>query len=152
MPAAPAGSPALLTPAGVFTTLHDSAGRLRGCIGFIEARRTLWETVWITAADAATQDPRFDPVTAEEIPALRLEISILSPLRKARPEEVKPGVHGVVLSRGLQRGLLLPQVATEQGWDAETFLEACCDKARLPRGSWRDSAKLEIFTAEVLTE
>ncbi|MBI2921286.1 MAG: AmmeMemoRadiSam system protein A [Planctomycetes bacterium] len=146
------GHPALETPAGAFTTLHDAGGRLRGCIGFVEARFRVWETVWRTAAEAALEDPRFDPVAPPELAGLSYEISILSALRRAAANEVRAGLHGVLLSRGGRRGLLLPQVATEHGWDTETFLDACCEKAGLARGSWRAEAKIEVFTAEVISE
>lgn len=151
MPAHP-GHAALETPAGAFTTLHDAGGRLRGCIGFVEARFRVWETVWRTAAEAAQEDPRFEPVTPAELAGLSYEISILSSLRRAAAQEVRAGLHGVLLSRGGRRGLLLPQVATEHGWDTERFLDACCEKAGLPLGSWRSEAKIEIFTAEIITE
>ncbi len=149
-PAAPAASPALSAPSGAFVTLHSPDGTLRGCIGFIEARRPLWPTVWEAAREAAISDPRFEPVSPAEVDALRLEISALGPLRPASPADVRVGEHGIVLSRGPRRGLLLPQVPAEFGWDREQFLDAGCEKAGLPRGAWRDgSASLEIFPAEV---
>ncbi|MCE9582859.1 MAG: AmmeMemoRadiSam system protein A [Planctomycetes bacterium] len=149
-PPVPAGAPALAALAGAFVTLRDPDGGLRGCIGYIEAKNPLHETVRAAAREAAISDPRFEPVTPVEAAALSIEISVLSAIAPAEASSVRPGLHGVVLSRGPRRGLLLPQVATENGWNVEQFLEACCDKAGLPRTAWRDgSAKIEIFTAEV---
>jgi AmmeMemoRadiSam system protein A len=149
LPPAPAG---LEDPAGAFVSLHDAAGGLRGCIGYVEARRALWQTVWSAASGAAAQDSRFSPVTSAEVASLSIEISVLSEPRRARAEDVQVGEHGVIVSEGPRRGLLLPQVASDRGWDAEEFLEACCDKAGLPPGAWRNGATLEVFTAEVFHE
>ncbi|MCC6739889.1 MAG: AmmeMemoRadiSam system protein A [Planctomycetia bacterium] len=149
-PAPPADRPALLALAGAFVTLHSPDQGLRGCIGFVEARRPLWPTVWDAAREAAVSDPRFEPVAAAEVDLLTLEISVLGPLLPASALDVRVGEHGIVLSRGPRRGLLLPQVPVEHGWDRDRFLEAACDKAGLPRGAWRDAAvTLEIFSAEV---
>ena len=98
---------------------------------------------------AAFHDPRFLPVTAEEAPELQVEISVLSPLRPVAPQEVVVGRHGLVVSHGSRRGLLLPQVAVEQEWDATTFLEQTCLKAGLPADAWKQGATLQAFTAEV---
>lgn len=149
-PPAPAAFPALSAPSGAFVTLHAADGDLRGCIGFIEARRPLWPTVWEAAREAAVSDPRFEPVSPAEVDTLRFEISVLGPPRPATPPDVRVGEHGIILSRGPRRGLLLPQVPVEHHWDREQFLDAGCDKAGLPRGAWRDgTASLEIFPAEV---
>lgn len=141
-----------LGPCGAFVSLHVS-GRLRGCIGMIEAPGPLAETVLRCAAAAAIEDPRFDPVTIAEVPNLEIEVSVLSPLRAARPEEVEPGKHGLRIRQGYRSGLLLPQVATRYSWSRERFLEETCHKAGLPRDAWRDpETRIEVFTAEVFSE
>jgi AmmeMemoRadiSam system protein A len=142
---------ALRTPCGAFVTLYKGR-RLRGCIGHIEAFRPLYLTVRECARAAALDDPRFDPVTPAELPALRLEISILSPMLDVAPPQVEVGRHGLLISRGAQRGLLLPQVAVEWNWDREQFLEETCLKAGLPADAWRHGARIQAFTAQVLKE
>jgi len=137
--------------AGAFVTLHKS-GRLRGCIGNIESMRPLFQTVGDCARSAALADPRFEPVTADELPKLHLEISVLSPLQEARPEEVEVGRHGLLVSRGHQRGLLLPQVATKYRWVREKFLDETCLKAGLPADAWRYGARIQVFTAQFFAE
>src|SRR5256712_14120797 len=102
---------------------------------------------------AATQALRFPPVAVEELPGLAVEISVLTPAEPIAPEQVQPGIHGVVVRHGGRSGLLLPQVATDHGWDRQTFLEYTCLKAGLPRDAWRDpGAILLAFTAIVLRE
>jgi AmmeMemoRadiSam system protein A len=140
--------PHLREPRGAFTTLHRE-GSLRGCIGYVIAQHPLAETVAQTAAAAALEDPRFTAVTAGELEGLDIEISVMSPLFSIRPEEVVVGRHGLLISYGPSRGLLLPQVATEYGWDADTFLSQTCYKAGLPPDAWQRGAKIEAFTAEV---
>ncbi len=143
---------ALQEPRGAFVSLHK-AGRLRGCIGTFEASAPLIRTVQRMAVSAATSDPRFPPVTEQELPQLALEISVLSPLREVRPQEVTVGQHGVYITRGTRRGVLLPQVATEHGWDRQTFLQHTCLKAGLPPEAWQDPrTMIEAFTAEVFGE
>lgn len=143
---------ALLEPAGAFVTLRRS-GELRGCIGTFEAEQPLIDTVQRMAVAAASSDPRFERVQAHELDQLTLEISVLSPLREATADEVQVGRHGVYVTRGMRRGVLLPQVATEQGWDRETFLDHTCLKAGLPATAWRDDdVRIDLFTAEVLSE
>src|SRR5271165_1538541 len=115
-----APSPHLAEMRGAFTTLH-LRGRLRGCIGYVVPTHSLYRTVAETAQAAAFDDPRFSPVTAEEAPDLKIEISVLSPLQPIRPEEVVVGRHGLIISKCSRRGLLLPQVPVEWGWDRETF-------------------------------
>jgi AmmeMemoRadiSam system protein A len=137
--------------AGAFVTLHRS-GRLRGCIGNIESHRPLYQTVRDCARSAALSDPRFEPVTPQEVPELHLEISVLSPLEDARAEDVEVGRHGLMISRGFQRGLLLPQVATQYGWSRERFLEETCLKAGLAPDAWRRGARIQVFTAQVFSE
>ncbi|HTG62189.1 MAG TPA: AmmeMemoRadiSam system protein A [Terriglobia bacterium] len=136
---------------GAFVTLRK-AGRLRGCIGHIEASASLRETVRECAVAAAVRDPRFKPVTPVELADLHIEISVLSTLTDVRPEEVEVGRHGLLISRSFHRGLLLPQVATQWHWDREQFLEQTCLKAGLPPDAWRHEARIQAFTAEVFAE
>lgn len=136
---------------GAFVTLHQD-GNLRGCIGTIAAFAPLDETVIQMARAAALEDPRFNPVTEDELDRLRLEVSVLSPMFEIRPEDVVVGRHGLMVSHAGRRGLLLPQVPTEWGWDRETFLAQTCNKAGLPADQWKKGAKLEAFTAEVFAE
>jgi len=144
--------PALTAPGAAFVTL-TRAGSLRGCIGYIRAIEPLAECVAHCAVAAATGDPRFPPVTAEELPHLALEISVLSPLVPIEdPTQVQVGVHGLYISRGGRHGLLLPQVATEYGWDRETFLRQTCRKAGLPDDAWRHGAEIQVFTVDHFTD
>jgi len=143
----PAGT-VLLEPRGVFTTLY-LAGDLRGCVGYPAPIKPLYQAVAETARAAAFEDSRFWPVAAEEVPELKISLSVLSPLFPITAEQVEVGRHGLVISDGLRRGLLLPQVPVEHGWDRETFLEQTCRKAGLPSNAWRKSVSLEAFTAEV---
>ena len=147
--------PALVQPAGAFVTLH-LCGELRGCIGTFSADRPLVEIVREMAVAAATQDPRFRPVPRGELPLIQLEISVLSPRWPSRDPlaELEIGVHGIYLTRGWHRGVLLPQVASEQGWDAETFLAHTCRKAGLDdEQAWRaPDTRIELFTAQVFGE
>lgn len=136
---------------GAFTTLHID-GQLRGCIGYVFPVATLYQTVAETAAAAAFDDPRFYPVTERELSTLEAEISVLSPVRPITPEEVVVGKHGLVVSYQGHRGLLLPQVPFEHGWDRETFLDQTCVKANVPPDAWKRGATLEAFTAEVFGE
>ncbi len=136
---------------GAFTTLHLH-GKLRGCIGHVFSTEPLYSTVAETARAAAFDDPRFEPVTLDEAPELKVEISVLSPLQPIRPEEVVVGKHGVVAMQAGHRGLLLPQVPLEWDWDRETFLSQTCLKAGLAPDAWRQGAELQAFTAEVFGE
>lgn len=144
-------SETLRQPRAAFVSLH-LRGRLRGCVGYVQARKPLFETVAEAALAAAFHDLRFQPVTAEEFPGLEIEISVLSPFFSIRPEDVRPGVHGLMVSQGHFRGLLLPQVAQEYGWTRERFLEETCAKAGLERDTWKKGATLEAFTAFVFSE
>jgi len=134
-----------------FVTLTKN-GRLRGCIGYTEAVAPLFKVVQECAVAAATEDPRFPPVSPNELPSLRFEISVLTPLVPIRPEEVEVGRHGLMVAQGGMRGLLLPQVPVEWGWDRETFLDQTCVKAGLSPSAWRHGATLRAFTAEVFGE
>ena len=145
-------SPTLNEPRGAFVTLHKD-GKLRGCIGHIRARKPLIETIVEMAEAAAFQDPRFPPVTSEELGQLEYEISVLTPLRRIKDvEEIQVGIHGIYMKRGVSSGLLLPQVATEWGWDRSTFLEHTCTKAGLPEDAWKDAkTEIYIFSADVFS-
>jgi AmmeMemoRadiSam system protein A len=113
----------------------------------------LWEAVRENAIAAAFRDPRFPPLGPEELDQVLIEISALTPLRTARPEDVEVGRDGVLVEHGASRGLLLPQVATEYGWSREEFLDHTCRKAGLPAGSWKDSGTvISLFSAEVFGE
>jgi|SRR5271165_870631 len=136
---------------GAFTTLHLN-GKLRGCIGYVVPTHSLYRSVAETAQAAAFDDPRFLPVTAEEAPSLEIEISVLSPLRTIDPKDVVLGKHGLIISKCSRRGLLLPQVPVEWGWDRETFLAQTCQKAGLPPDAWRQGAEIQAFAAEVFGE
>jgi AmmeMemoRadiSam system protein A len=151
MPVESPASGTLRNPGAAFVTLTDK-GRLRGCIGYTEAVSPLYRTVQECAVAAATEDPRFSPVTLDEAENLRIEISVLTPLSRIRPEDVEVGVHGLMVRKGGRRGLLLPQVAVEYGWDRETFLSKTCVKAGLSPGEWRRGAEIYAFTALVFGE
>jgi len=141
-------SPHFSEPRGAFTTLYLQR-QLRGCVGYVLPVISLYRTVAETARAAAFEDTRFAPVTLAEARSLEVSLSILSPLRVIKPEEVELGLHGLVVSYGGRRGLLLPQVPVEHGWDRLTFIEQTCQKAGLPRDAWKNGATLEAFTAEV---
>jgi len=141
----------LAAPGAAFVTLKKK-GRLRGCIGYTEAVAPLFKVVQECAVAAATEDPRFPPVTPAELPSIDLEISVLTPLVPIRADEVEVGRHGLMVSHLGRRGLLLPQVPVELGWDRETFLDQTCVKAGLPPDAWRRGATLQAFTAEVFGE
>jgi AmmeMemoRadiSam system protein A len=152
MPYVPA-LPALEALCGVFVTLHNR-DQLRGCIGHIGADRPLFRVVQECVIAAATDDTRFSPVDPDEVPDLDIEVSVLAAFRSiASVEEIEIGRHGLLLSRSQRRGLLLPQVAAEHGWDREMFLGQTCRKAGLPMEAWRQSdTKIEVFEAQVFSE
>jgi len=136
---------------GAFVTLKKR-GELRGCIGTLECRAPLPEEVARVAVSAAQEDPRFEPVRASELNDLDVEVSVLGPLEPIDPfdrDAIEIGRHGLVVEQGWRRGLLLPQVATEWGWDRETFLSQTCVKAGLPHDCWRNGAKVYRFAADV---
>ncbi len=143
----------LMKPAGAFVTLKKN-GELRGCIGLIEAKFPLFEVVAEMAEKAAMSDPRFESVSEEEIDKLEIEISVLSPLKKVvNVEEIEVGRHGLVIEKGYYRGLLLPQVATENGWNREEFLQYTCIKAGLDKDTYKSpDAHLFQFSADVFGE
>ena len=150
LPATPA-STRLSEELGVFTTLY-LRGSLRGCVGYAHPVAPLYLAVAQSARAAAFEDSRFRPVTPEEAPHLEISLSVLSPVFPIRAEEVEVGRHGLVISLGTRRGLLLPQVPVEHGWDRETFLEQTCRKAGLPAEALHNGAVLEAFTAEVFAD
>ncbi len=135
---------------GVFVTIRRG-GQLRGCLGTLECRRGLAEEVARCAADSAAEDPRFPPVSEEELPELDVEVSVLGPLEAIAPDpsQVVVGRHGLVAEQGNRRGLLLPQVATEWDWTPEQFLRQTCLKAGLAGEAWRSGARMYRFEAEV---
>lgn len=138
--------------AGVFVTIHH-AGELRGCIGHLEADQPLSVSVARCAVAACSEDPRFPAVAASELPEIQVEISVLGPMEPAAgPADVEIGRHGVLIEMGRQRGLLLPQVATERNWDAAAFLSQTCRKAGLAPDKWRHGAKVWRFEADVFGE
>ena len=150
VPSFPIQSSRLKEPRGAFVTL-TTGGRLRGCIGSLVGVMPLHETVRKMAVQAATRDPRFPPVSPQELSLLEIEISVISPLRPVQHmEEIVVGTHGLVLVHGNRSGVLLPQVASDYGWDRETFLEQLSQKAGLPNDAWKSpKAQLYAFTAEV---
>jgi AmmeMemoRadiSam system protein A len=135
---------------GAFVTL-TLRGRLRGCIGHIVGDMPLYETIAAMAEAAAFEDPRFPPLRREEFDDVAVEISVLSPLTPCPdPQLVEVGRHGLLVRRGVQSGLLLPQVPVEWGWDRKTFLEQTCRKAGMEPGCWKSpGAQLYWFEAEV---
>jgi hypothetical protein len=152
-PQLPAATGALAENRGAFVTLHQKDGELRGCVGMMRSDRPLLETVERMAVAAAIEDGRFDPVTEAELAGLTIEISALGPLEPIRPEDVEVGRHGLLIGYGGRRGVLLPQVPVEQGWDRETFLAHTCWKAGLPEDTWRKpGVELLGFTATVFGE
>jgi AmmeMemoRadiSam system protein A len=146
------GNPKFKEKRGVFVTLKTD-GELRGCIGYPVPHKPLAEAVAEMAVAAASQDYRFDPLSPDELGRTELEISVLSlPEPVGRPEEVEVGRHGIIVSKGYSRGLLLPQVPLEHGWDRETYLRNGCLKAGLGPDEWKKGAKIEVFTAQVFSE
>jgi len=151
IPGVRAGSLPDVPVAGVFVSLHAGA-RLRGCVGILGASASLDDLV-AECAVAAAGDTRFAPVTMEELAGISIEISILGTARAVNsPSEVRIGEDGVIVTLGGRRGVLLPQVAGERGWNAIQFVEEACSKAGLRRDAWRAGARLEVFAAEVFGE
>ena len=151
------------TMCGVFVTLNKLEGtghRLRGCIGYPYPVKDLLTAVRESALNAAFDDPRFSPVSKNEMDSILVEVSVLTPPEKIKvehpkdiPGEVVVGRDGLIMSRGYRRGLLLPQVAVEWGWDSEEFLAQCCYKAGLPPDSWLlDDTEVQRFQAIIYSE
>jgi hypothetical protein len=148
-PAIAITDPKLRADGAVFVTIKKN-GSLRGCIGHVQAVMPLYQSVIKNAVAASSSDPRFPPMKQEELKDIDVELSILSPLVQIKDvKNIQVGKHGLVIRKGMQSGLLLPQVASEYGWDRETFLDQLCAKAGLPKGSWKD-AELFSFTAEII--
>lgn len=145
-------NPKFETKCGAFVTLH-SHGDLRGCIGYVEAYKPLYQTIIEMAHAASTKDPRFPPVTADELGDIDIEVSVLSPLARITDfSKIVIGKHGLVVRMGYYSGLLLPQVATEWGWDVKQFLTETCHKAGLPGDSYMNGAEVYYFSAQVFGE
>lgn len=138
---------------GCFVTIKQQ-GKLRGCIGNFQSELPLFKNVAEIARASASKDPRFYPMREEDLKDFSLEISVLSPLKKTDSiEEIEVGSHGIYLEKGYYRGVLLPQVATEHGWNRETFLKQTCIKAGLPTDAWKsEDAEIYIFSAQVFGE
>ena len=138
--------------AGVFVSLKKD-GELRGCIGSISGEKPLYQGVIDNAINSSTKDPRFPPVTKDEIKSLAIEISVLTPLKKIdKPEEIIVGRHGVYLKKGWHSAVFLPQVAPEQGWDRETMLNHLCLKAGLGPADWKTDCEFKVFSTLVFGE
>lgn len=148
----------LAQPGGAFVTLHmrNVAGEsmLRGCIGTVQTQKPRYQTIQEMAVAAATRDPRFEPVTKEELDDIEIEISLLGELQTLTDvNELEIGKHGLLIQLGDQRGLLLPQVASEQGWDRETFLRQTSRKAGLADDAWqKPETQIQMFSAQVFSE
>src|SRR5246127_636053 len=143
---------ALQRTAGAFVTLHRH-GKLRGCVGQLASKEPLVAVVAYCGMAAALEDPRFTPMTTADLDGLAIEISVLSPLIEISSEQIEPGKHGLMVTQGGQRGVLLPQVAAEFGWTGLRFLEETCVKAQLERDAWKQAGtRLQAFTAEVFSE
>jgi MEMO1 family protein len=144
-----ADNPKFRTAGAAFVTIKEK-GSLRGCIGHVQAVMPLYESILKNAVAASSSDPRFPPMKKEELKDIDIEISVLSPLTPVKNiKEIQVGKHGLVIRKGYQSGLFLPQVATEFGWDRETFLRHLCLKAGLPEDAWKD-AEISRFTAEII--
>ncbi|RJR39805.1 MAG: AmmeMemoRadiSam system protein A [Deltaproteobacteria bacterium] len=153
IPSLAGASPLLCEPRGVFVSLHRQ-GRLRGCIGYLEAVKPLGQSVMEMAAAAAFHDPRFRPLGLEELADLEVEISVLTPMHPLdKVEKIEVGKHGLYIEKGRCRGLLLPQVAVEYRWDRTTFLEQTCCKAGLPPQAWKEpDTRIFTFTADIFSD
>jgi uncharacterized protein len=143
----------LSQPGGVFVTLYNRR-ELRGCLGLISSDEPLATSVAQMAGRSATEDPRFLPVAEEELDDLTIEISVLSPLSEISTiEEIQVGTHGIFLTAGMHRGLLLPQVAVNNHWDRIRFLEETCGKAGLPKDQWKHAeTRIYIFSADIIEQ
>lgn len=137
---------------GLFVTLTRGE-QLRGCIGYIEGIKSLRDAVRDLAIQAAFNDPRFEPITRSELGDLEIEISVLYPLEEVKNiNEIQVGKHGLVMERGFQKGLLLPQVAKEYNWNREEFMNQTCRKSGMENYCWENGAKIYKFEAEVFNE
>lgn len=144
-------TPALQIPRATFVTLH-AQGMLRGCIGSLEPQAPLYLSVHENAIGAALRDPRFPPVSARDVPRLTVDVSILSPIEPiAGPEAFRLGEHGIILEKGWNRAVYLPEVAPEQGWTVEQTLCSLSEKAGLPPDAWREGTSFKVFSSVVLS-
>jgi AmmeMemoRadiSam system protein A len=152
-PPCPVAGGALVERKGAFVSLHNG-DELRGCIGQLSPETELCRVVQHCVISAAVEDTRFLPVTKKELAELNIEISVLTPYRRIQQiEEIEVGRHGLYIAQGCFRGLLLPQVATENGWDRITFLKQTCRKSGLPDSAWQDpKTAIYTFEAEVFSE
>jgi AmmeMemoRadiSam system protein A len=142
----------LKAPRGAFVTLKFNE-ELRGCIGYPLPYKPLYETIIDVAISASTQDYRFEPLTLEELPQTKIEISVLSLPKPVKDiKEIEVGKHGIIISKGLNKGLLLPQVPVEYNWDLETYLRHGCLKAGLDENEWKKGVNVEVFSAQVFSE
>lgn len=145
-------SPQLKKKSGAFISLHID-GELRGCIGSIYDQDPLYETVAKISVEAASRDDRFPALVATELPHTEIEISILSPLEPIAAKDVTVGTHGLLIAVGSRRGVLLPQVPVQYGWDRDTFLKELCRKAGADEDAWKDGkSRLFAFTAQVFSD
>ncbi len=145
-------SAGLLLQSGCFVTIKKQ-GALRGCIGNFVSSQPLYLLVQEMAVSASTRDPRFHPMKQADLNDFEIDISVLSPLRKAGSvDEIQVGVHGIYIIKGNHRGVLLPQVATENGWHREQFLQQTCAKAGLLPDAWQGECDIYLFTAQVFGE
>jgi len=137
---------------GAFVTIKHK-GELRGCIGYPTPYLPLYKTIIEASVMAATKDPRFLPIQKDELSDVDIEISVLSVPKKVQDiSEIEVGKHGIIVSKGVNSGLLLPQVPLEWGWDLETYLKHGCLKAGLDEKALETGAEIEIFTAQVFSE
>jgi len=153
MPAFDFISNKLTEDGAAFVTLHRQ-GKLRGCIGMLQATEPLFQTVQNMVVAAALEDPRFDPVKVSELSEIDIEISVMSPMRRIGTIlEIEVGRDGICVSKGPSRGVLLPQVAAENDWNSEEFLSNTCLKAGLDADTWQHGdVKIEIFSVELISE
>ena len=152
VPAAASSSPGLNLHSGCFVTVKQK-GELRGCIGNFVSNQPLYQLVQEMAVSAATRDPRFYPMKVDDLTDFALDISVLSPLEKTDSvEKIRVGIHGIYIVKGSYRGVLLPQVATEYGWNRDQFLQHTCIKAGLPQDAWQGECEIYIFSAQVFGE
>jgi len=145
--------PSLAEKCGAFVTLLQDE-KLRGCIGYLQSEMTLFDTVCQSAKQAAMNDPRFNPVTADEVSSIFIEISVLSPLQKISSyDEIEIGTHGLSLEAGPYKSVLLPQVAVTHQYSVTQFLTALCEKAGIDPYAWENEMlNVKVFTAEVFSE
>ncbi len=149
VPVVVTASPGLNLHSGCFVTVKQK-GELRGCIGNFVSDQPLYQLVQEMSVSAATRDPRFYPMKVDDLADFALDISVLSPLEKAETvEEIRVGTHGIYIVKGSYRGVLLPQVATEYGWNRDQFLQHTCIKAGLPQDAWQGECDIYIFSAQV---